>query len=356
MKTVLSFMLCLAIMGLGAGVVVTVNALWPKETVLASAEDRPRVNVHVKVLQPEQVEDVLLLTGRIDPWEERVISAEVAGKVEWQGIEEGDVFARGQEILKIDTAWYVAAHEQAQAQSELAAQELERMQGLKRGGVSSPQDLDRAVTQKKVASSDVVASSTQLEKAVVRAPMAGVVDKLHIKKNEWADRGQPLVRLVQVDKVKAIIGIPERDVSRLTVGDLVAITLDALPGASFQGKIFRIATSADRLTRTFNTEVELDNAERLLKPGMTVRARFVRDTFPDAIAVPIFSVISVENQRFAAIEENGVARVRPIEVGILQGDRVQVTQGLQAGERLIVAGQHDVHDGEPVNVMEVRPE
>ena len=261
MKTVLSLVLCSAIIGPGAGVVVTVNALWPQEIVLSSAEDQPSVNVHVKVLHPDQVEDVLLLTGRIDPWEERVISAEVAGKVEWQGIEEGEVFARGQEILKIDTAWYVAAHEQAQAGSELAAQELERMQGLKRGGVSSPQDLDRAVTQRKVASSDVVASSTQFEKAVARAPMAGVADKLYIKQNEWADRGQPLVRLEQIDKVKAIIGIPERDVSRLAVGDSVAITLDALPGSSFQ-----------------------------------------------------------------------------------------------AGDRLIVAGPHDVHDGEPVDVMEVRPE
>lgn len=352
MKTLLSLALCLCIVGAGAGIVYVVQAVRPAAQPAEAPKARAAVNVRVQTLKPAPMDDVLLLTGRIDPWEERVISAEVSGKVEWQGIEEGDTVAKGEEILKIDTAWYVAAHSQAEAQSELAKQELDRAQGLKRSGVSSPQELDRAVTQKKVAAADVVAASTQLEKAAVRAPLAGIVDKLLVKGNEWADRGQPLVQIVQMDRVKAIAGLPERDVPFFSVGDTVGITLDALPGLVFEGKIYRIATSADSLTRTFNAEVELDNKEGKLKPGMTIRARFVRQTFPEAIAVPIFSILSMENQRFAVVDDGGVARMRPVETGILEEARVQITKGLSAGDRLIVVGQRDVHDGDPVNIVE----
>lgn len=352
MKMLLSLVLCLIIIGVGVGVVYAVQALYPKAPLPDNGpETRSAVNVHVKTVRLEPMDDLLLLTGRIEAWEQRVISAEVAGTVDWQGIEEGDLVSAGQEIFKLDTAWYVAAHSQARAQSELAGQELDRAQGLKRSGVSSPQELDRAVTQKKLAAADVQAASTQLEKASVRAPISGVIDKLYLKGNEWADRGQPLVRIIQTDRVKAIAGLPERDAPRFSVGDPVAVTLDALSGMRFEGKIFRIATSANPLTRTFNAEIELDNANGTLKPGMTVRAQFIRQTFAETIVVPIFSVLSLENQRFVLVEDQGTARMRPIETGILQGDRVQVAKGLQAGDRLIVVGQRDVHDGEKVQVV-----
>jgi membrane fusion protein (multidrug efflux system) len=86
---------------------------------------------------------------------------------------------------------------------------------------------------------------------------------------------------------------------------------------------------------------------------MIARSSLVRKSYPDAIAVPIFSILSMENQRYVMLEKDGIAWMRPIEVGVLQGNSVQVVKGLESGDRLIVAGQRDIQDGEPVKVVEV---
>jgi len=149
------------------------------------------------------------------------------------------------------------------------------------------------------------------------------------------------------------VAVPEQDILRFEAGDPVDLTLEALGGDGRAGSIYRIATTADMLTRTFQVEVAVDNADGLLKPGMTVRARLLRGRFEDAIAAPLFAVMAVENQHFVAVEEEGIARLRQVKLGRTQGDRVHVTEGLAAGERLIVTGQRDLRDGDAVNVTGV---
>ena len=83
------------------------------------------------------------------------------------------------------------------------------------------------------------------------------------------------------------------------------------------------------------------------------RLVFVREAYPDSILVPIFSTLLVEDERCVFVEQDGHAQLRTVAVGIVQGSQVQITSGLSAGDRLIVTGQHDVRDGEPVNVHKV---
>ena len=349
-KKLISLALCLAIIALSALVVGVVSAAKPSKS-QQGAKEKKAANVRLRQLEYTTIDDVLLLTGRIDPWEEVELSAEVPGNVEWQGIDEGQCVKRGQELIRIDTIWFEATNRQAIANQTLAQQELERMESLRKSGVSSPQELDRAQTQFTVASADLAASETQLGKTVIRAPFDGTVDRVVKEVGEWAPKGESLVRLVQTAKMKAIVGVPERDIVFFEEGDEVAIRFEALPDQSFTGKIFRIATSAERSTRTFETEIQLDNPDGTFKPGMTIRASFVRESYPDAIAVPIFSIISVENQRFAAVAEDGLAQFREVKIGVLQGHEVQITEGLDAGDQLIVVGHRDLRPGDPVKAV-----
>lgn len=356
-KHIISLFICILIIAAGAAIIYCAFLLVPAKSDASAQPAESRVtNVHIQVLQPTTVEDVVPLTGRIEPWERVVISAESVGKIEWRGVEENQPVTSGQELFRIDTKAIQTMNDQAVARHKLAIQEVGRVQHLEDKGASSPQTLDRALTERDVAAADLNAVKLRLEKSTVKAPFDGLVEKLFKKAGEFTDMGAPLVILIQVHKVKAAVGVPERDIAHFSVGDSVPVAVHALSGREFQGKIFQIAASADVLTRTFNTEIELDNSEGLLRPGMTVCARLLRGTFPNAIAVPIFSIISMENQRFVVVEENGVARVRPIDVGVLQGSQVQVTKGLQPGEHLIVAGQRDVRDGQKVNVMPGAPQ
>lgn len=309
-------------------------------------------NVRVERVEPVLLEDVLVLTGSVTAWEEVTLSAETSGTIEWQGIDDGAVVTSGQELLRIDTESLQARHVQAQAQLNLAEQELSRVQALARNGVTSPQELDRIQVNRDVAASDLRVSEIALSKSVVQAPLDGVADTVFRKAGEFVDVGTGLVRIVQVDRVKVVIGVPEKEVPLFAAGADVAVTVDALPDHTFDGRIYRIATTAESSTRTFATEVEVDNAEGLLRPGMIARVKLVRKTYPDAIAVPIFAVISLDGRHLVFVESDGQAEARPVEVGFYQRNLVHVTHGLSRGDRLIVVGQRDLRDGQAVRVLD----
>lgn len=308
-------------------------------------------NVRVQVLEPTTLEDTLMLTGSISPWEEVTLSAELSGSIEWQGVDDGELVDAGQELLRIDTESLRARHGQAVAQLKLADQELTRVQALSRNGVSSPQELDRAQANRDVAASDMRVSEIALTKSVVKAPLRGVADRVYGEVGEFVDVGTSLIRIVQVDRVKVVVGIPEKEVPLFSVGDAIGVSVDALPGEVFSGHIYRIATTAEGSTRTFATEIEVANGEGMLRPGMIARVKLVRNTYPDAIAIPIYSVISLDDRHIVFVEADGKASARQIEVGFYQSNVVHVTGGLEAGDRLIVVGQRDLRDGQPVQVQ-----
>ncbi len=354
-KALLTLLLCVAVVGAGGLATVMVAGLRAKahraEASMPQKEARV-TQVEVKVLEPARVEDRLVLTGGVQPWQEVVVSSEARGKIEEQGVKEGQVVQSGQTLVKVDTSMLKAHVDQAQARQRLAQQDMQRIESLSSKQITSAQNLDQTRAQYEMAEADLRLASIQFEKGVVAAPFDGVIDKLFKEEREFVDVGTPLVRLVQVHRVKVCVGIPERDIAFFSNGDTVSVHVDALPDRSFEGVIESVATTAEPSTLTFQAEVAVENPEGVLKPGMIARASLVRRTYEDSVVAPIFSVLSVENQRFVFVERDGVAEARPIEVGVIQGDSVQVTKGLSPGERLIVVGQRDLKPGDRVAVAE----
>jgi membrane fusion protein (multidrug efflux system) len=321
----------------------------------AEAKTRPDIvpPVKVRVLEAAALEDTLQLTGGVQPWLDLILSAEGNGPVESLSVDEGDRVAKGDELARIDTAMLQARQAQAQAQLKLAEQELKRVSRLGQSGVTTQRDSDNAIASRDVASAAARTLDIQLKKSVLTAPVEGIVERVFVDENEFTDTGKPLVRIVQTDKVKVSVGVPERDVLAFEEGAPVTVTIDALPEHEFQGCIHYIATVADPMTRTFTAEIEVDNSKGLIKPGMIARASLVRRVYEDAIVVPIFATVLLDQQRYVLVEEDGVAKLKAIETGVIQGNVVQITEGLEPGDRLIVVGQRDARPDAQVHVTEV---
>jgi len=352
MKKFLVSLLIIGILALlGAGVVAGVWAaqLAKPEVKVEKPDTTPRVAV--QAVEAKEVRDLLYLVGVSEPWEAVTISAEVTGRIEWQGVDDGDAAVKGQDLVRVNTTTLQARLDQVRADHKLAEQEFKRLIELRERGISSPQEYDRAATKAESTAAQLKMAEIDFNHSVIRSEFDGVVDRVFTEPGEFVSVGKPLVRLVQVDRLKVLVGIPERDVPRFKTGDSVTLRFDALPERDIVGRIHQIATTAEPSTRTFITEIEVENTDGVLKPGMIARAALVRALYPEAITVPMFALLSRGSERYVFVENGNRAALRLVKTGFFQNEEVLITSGLAAGDRLVIVGQRTLNDGETVRVV-----
>lgn len=351
-KFFVSLVIVAVLAALGTGVVVSVWATTKSAPVEVIEKPDTTPRVAVQVMEPREVRDILYLVGVSEPWQAVTLSAEIMGKIEHQAVDDGYPVMKDQEIIRINTTSLQARLDQVRADHKLAVQEYERVNELRERGISSSQEFDRASMNRDGTAAMLKMAEIEFNHSVIKSEFDGVVDRMYNETGEYVSVGKPLARLVQVDKLKVLVGIPERDVPRFKSGDSVQMRFDALEDRIITGKIYRIATTAEPATRTFITEIEVDNSDGVLKPGMIARVALVRALYPDAITVPMFTLLSRPDGRFVFVEQDGKAVLRQVETGFFQEGQVLVTKGLSAGDRLIVMGQRTLNDGDAVVVAD----
>jgi membrane fusion protein (multidrug efflux system) len=349
-KTLATLLMCILIVAVSVAVLMTAFRISSSRSNDDALVEKQLPLVAVKILEPENVQDKFVLSGVSSPWEEREISSEISGKIEWMGVEEGDSIQSNVELLRINTTSIRARHALSVSEKKLAQQEYDRVSKLQEEGISSPQEYDKAATNLEASKSKVRLTEIELEQSVIQSEIPGVIDTLYYEAGEFVSIGMPLARIVQVDQLKIVLGLPERDVIYCLPGQTVAIRFDAYPEMLMAGTIYRVATTAEHSTRTFPTEIRMDNSEGVFKPGMIARASMVRKEYPNALTVPLFAIMSNEDERFVFVLEEGHAAKKTIEVGFFQFGKVLVTSGLNPGDKVIVSGQRDLRDGQKIRI------
>ena len=317
----------------------------------AAAPPEPRkVRVSVAEIRPFPVRDVLVLPGATMPHQDVMLASDQAGRVDWVGPREGDSVKAGDLLVKIDVSTLKAQLDNARASYQLSDSQYERRVKLFERRIISREELDRAKTERSVQAGSVRQAQAAYEQGFIHAPVDGVVNQVLVDAGEFVGRGQPVIELVDASQVEIELSVPELDVKYLRPGGPAPIVVDALPDLEFQGKIDFISYKADPLTKTFRVKVILENPEGKIRPGMIARASLLKRVVPDALAVPLFTLVDKGGERLLFVEEDGLARSRNVTLGILDGNMIQIVEGLANGDRLIVSGQNDVEDGVRVEV------
>jgi RND family efflux transporter MFP subunit len=193
--------------------------------------------------------------------------------------------------------------------------------------------------------------------AVITAPVAGVIGKVFVEVGDIAAPQIPICTIVDLDRVKIIVRVPEPDLPLLAVGQPAEIEIAARPGEPVRGAVTRVGPVLDRLSRTASLEIDLENPGAALKPGMLARVRVEVERRDGVVWAPK-DALTVTNEREgdkslyrAVVIEGGKAKERLVLLGLEEAGRVEILKGLAAGETLVVAGQHLVVDGDPVRVV-----
>ena len=222
--------------------------------------------------------------------------------------------------------------------------ELSRVRALFAQGGVAQSDLDALELSYSVRKSTY---QNLLENTILRSPLTGYVTARNYDEGDMYAMSMPIFTVQQVYPVKLLVGVSESEFTKVKKGDTVTLTVDALPGRTFTGKVNRLYPTIDAATHTFKAEVVVTNSDRVLRPGMYAR---VTVTFGvrNSIIVPDQAIVKQEGtgQRFVYVMEgDGTVSYVPVTLGRHIGTEYEVTEGLVAGQKIVSKGQVNLKDG-----------
>ncbi len=309
------------------------------------------VAVSIVNITAEPIRDVIFLPGTTEAWQDVQVSADTAGRIEWMGPNEGDLVQKGDLLVKIDVSALKAAMAHAEAQYQLADDLYQRRRRLFKRKIIAQEELDQSATQRKLAATDLQQIKVKYNHGFPRSPINGIINHLYVDTGEFIDTGKPIADIINIDRIKINVRVPELDIRFVLQGQKTPVKIDAFPARKLNGTIDFVAFKADPATKTFLVRTIVENLFADIRPGMIARVAFVRRMIPDALLAPLFALVDKGGERIAFVEKDGIAQSRTVDIGVIEGDRVQITSGLNPGDHLIVRGQTEIEDGMRVRVQ-----
>jgi RND family efflux transporter MFP subunit len=310
--------------------------------------------VKVQSLKMETITRTLDYTANLNAFEEVYFAPASPGRIEKIHVDVGDRVRKGQALIEMDRTQL----QQARIQMQNARSNFLRLDTLYRLESISEQQYEQVKTQYEVARSNVAFLQ---ENTTLLSPISGVVTARYYESKEMYS-GAPntgegkaaVVRLMQINPLKAFVSISERYFPEIKEDMKARIKLDMYPGESFRGRVYRVHPTVDEATRTFQTEILIDNPDEKLRPGMF--ARVMLELRSDrAITVPAVSVMQQEgtNNRYIYVSNDGTARKIMVTIGKRFDDRQEIiSDSLREGMQLVVAGQASLEEGARLKVVD----
>ena len=274
------------------------------------------------------------------------IAPQSGGRIQKINVEVGDYVGKGQILAEMDRVQL----DQAKLRLSNAETELGRLKQLYEQGGLAQSDYEAAELNYKVSKSTY---DNLVENTVLRSPITGVVTARYYDRGDMYGMASPIFTVQQITPVKILVGISEGDYTKVSKGDKVTLSVDALPGKTFSGTIKRIYPTIDPMTHTVNVEVQVPNTDRQLRPGMYAK---VNVTFGHnrSIVVPDAAVVRLQGsgQRNVFVVENGIAVQKEVSLGRHFDGQYEILSGLEEGEQVVVKGGSALRNGAQVEVIE----
>jgi len=294
--------------------------------------------------------------GSLRSDESITVRPEVAGRISSIHFHEGERVARGAPLVKLDPSVTEAEERQARANLTWAKQKYQRAIDLEKQGFISSQAKDEAENNLKVSEAALALADAKLAKLTISAPFSGIIGLRSVSVGDYVKEGADMVNLEAIDPLKVDFRVPEVYLTQLGVGQTLELTLDAMPGRSYEGKVLAINPLIDAAGRSVVIRAQVKNQDSVLRPGMFARVRlFTRDT-QEALVVPEQAVVPQGDEWFVYRVVEGKAQRAKVDVGQRREGKAEIVKGLEDGDIVVTAGHLKLRDGVPVQVAATQRE
>ena len=317
----------------------------------------PAMPVEAASARADTVIDAILATGQIEALQSIELRPDVEGRLVQILVREGSPVARGTPLFKIDDAELKAQVAEVTAERDLARQSLTRTRELLGQKASSQAELDRAEATMRSNDAQLERLKVRLDRTLVRAPFSGVLGQRSVSLGDYVNTDTRLVTLQTVSPQRASFQVPERYADKLKVGQQVSFRVAALPGRQFTGKVDFVDPVVQLPGRTIMVKASVPNPRRQLQSGMFIEVRLATAVRPNAVVIPEDAILPLQGTNFVWVVANGKATRRQVELGVRTPGFVEVKNGVENTEQVVVGGQERLAEGAPVQakLVERRP-
>ena len=340
-KTLLSAAMLAAVAGCGGN-----NSSNPSAGQAPVAEETVRA-VEVMTAGYRDVPQESAYSSTVEAYATNNIMPQQGGRIRKINVEVGDYVTKGQVLAEMDRLQL----DQTALQIQNDEIEYARLKALYEEGGVSQSDFEAAELGYKLRRTSY---DNLEENTILRSPITGFVTARNFDKEDMYSMTAPIFTVQQVTPVKLLVGVSESEYTKVTKGDEVTVTVDALPGRTFSGKVGRLYPTINPATHTFQAEITVPNNDRVLRPGMYARVTITYGT-NHSIVVPDQAIVKQEGtgQRYVFIlrADNATVSFVPVTLGRHIGTEYEVLEGLSEGDRVVAKGQTGLRDGSKVQVI-----
>lgn len=321
------------------------------------SKPQPPATVAATEVQAETWSPSLQAVGSLVAVQGVDVSSEVTGTVSEILFESGARVEQGDVLVRLDAKVDRATLEGLKADLRLAEIQFERASNLLSSKAVSKSNYDEAKAKQDAAKADVAEQQAIIDKKTIRAPFAGLLGIRHVDVGEYLQPGAEIVRLLMLDPIYVDYALPEARFNDVQAGQTVVMRTPAYPEREFSGVITAIDSGITEGTRSIQVRATLENPDGQLRPGMFAEVRTVQDRQQNVLTVPRTAISFNTYGDFVYViaqdENDGeklVVKRRQVKTGESRDGRMQIVEGLEAGDRVVSAGLVKLRDGQAVSI------
>jgi RND family efflux transporter MFP subunit len=331
-----------------------------------TVEKETEITVNAAAAQKQDISKSATYSGIVRGQNEVYIIAKAAARVTGIYANPGDQVSQGQTLITLDSSDFDAAVRQAQAGLQMAElslenarQNFERIEKLYEADAISQKDFDAAQNGVKTAEVAVEQASagmaqvmTQVNNCTITSPINGILGSINLSLGDMASPASPAAVVTDTSRLEIEVLVSESEVSYITPGSEVEVRVKAVGDQKFKGAIANVATVADPMKRNYAVKVSLDNPDNVIKSGMFAEVIASTINKDDAVCVPQSAIVPKGATTVVyVVDKDNRAREKQVTVGIENTTIVELTDGIQPGEKVITKGNTLVNEGTLVRVV-----
>lgn len=337
--------LCTALSGCGEAE-ATNGEEEKKKTVIA-------IPVEVASLENGSISSNYATTAVLEAKEEAFVVARASGIIELILVEEGDYVEKGQILAQLEPKRYHLSLDRARADLVGIEKELSKINKVYSKKLVSDDTYDKISAQYESAKATLALAELDLKEATIRAPISGFIAERNAKVGNLTESFQraQMFHIVEQKELYGIVHLPEKELPKVHKEQRAKLNMTALGGEEVDAFVERISPVVDPKTGTFKVTLRVPNTSNLLKAGMFAQVKLNYNTRDNATLLPRKALLAIDDKMNVFIINDGKAQKVSVKIGYQEGEYVEITEGLNGDEQVVITGHQNLKDQAPIEIV-----